>query len=473
MARLTRVYQKVFASNASNNGVFGSLQAGNPTTSNDVATLQSLSAFENGWDYAIEQGDKLPPLEEFQGIQYGISYQQAYILQEGIAEWEATTPYYKGSLAKTISGSSFKLYCSLTDNNVGNAVSDTDNWKLVMDSDAPYATKADVFSVRPLLSFIWSDFQINDQSWLRADTFSWQNGSFYTEVYDHLVDDIDGITATTETIGSYTITVYVATDGHKVVMPDQETTLQNIYNESGIAWYYVLDTTNQRFKLPRTKYGFVGYRDTVGKYVEAGLPNITGSFISRSVTSPTGAFTQSTTTSAVTGTGSDATTPRLMSFRASKSNSIYGNSSTVQPPATQMYLYFYVGQFSQTATQQTAGLNASLFNGKVDLDLNNMNPSATAKKTIVGWGMPDYSAVVSRTVGTTYTASVNGYIFGFFGYTDGNTYSLYINGTAMISKVSMEFSDTDDFYILPVKKGDTYRCVGSGSSIKFVPCVGG
>jgi len=139
MARLTRVHQKVFASNASNNGVFGSLQAGNPQTSNDVATLQSLSAFENGWDDAIEQGDKLPPLEEFQGVQYGISYQQAYMLQEGIAEWDANTTYYKGGLVKTISGTSFKLYCSLADNNTNKAVTNTTYWKKVMDSDDVYA----------------------------------------------------------------------------------------------------------------------------------------------------------------------------------------------------------------------------------------------------------------------------------------------------------------------------------------------
>ena len=139
MARLTRVYQKVFASNASNNGVFGSFQAGNPQTSNDVATLQSLSAFENGWDDAIEQGDKLPPLEEFQGIQYGISYQQAYILQEGIAEWNSSTPYYKGSLVKTISGTSFKIFSSLEDNNVGNITTNTTYWKLAYDSDIGYA----------------------------------------------------------------------------------------------------------------------------------------------------------------------------------------------------------------------------------------------------------------------------------------------------------------------------------------------
>ena len=33
-----------------------------------------------------------------------------------------------------------------------------------------------------------------------------------------------------------------------------------------------------------------------------------------------------------------------------------------------MYLYFYVGEFTQTAIEQTAGLNAELFNGKADVD---------------------------------------------------------------------------------------------------------
>lgn len=33
--------------------------------------------------------------------------------------------------------------------------------------------------------------------------------------------------------------------------------------------------------------------------------------------------------------------------------------------------------------------------GKVDLNLNNMNPSQSAKEKIVGWGIPDYSASIS------------------------------------------------------------------------------
>lgn len=34
-------------------------------------------------------------------------------------------------------------------------------------------------------------------------------------------------------------------------------------------------------------------------------------------------------------------------------------------------------------------------NNKADVDLSNMNPTQTVKNTIVGWGMPDFSAGVS------------------------------------------------------------------------------
>ena len=241
-----------------------------------------------------------------------------------------------------------------------------------------------------LFDFIWSDHIKNSLSWLRADTFSWQSGEVYVAAYNHLVADNSGGTSQTETVGSYTITYVLADDGHKITT--DETTVANIYAESGVAWYYVLDTVNQRFKLPRTKYGFTGLRDSVGNYVEAGLPNITGTLVAWNDVgifsrSQVGAFENDTSGNTnrwpTSNTSSDST--RKVSFDASKSNSIYGNSTTVQPPATQMYLYFYVGNFSQSATEQTAGLNASLFNGKADTDLTNIdntnNVASTALNT--------------------------------------------------------------------------------------------
>lgn len=139
MARLTRKNIKVFAGSANNNGIFGSLQANNPTLSNDVEQIQSLSAWEEGWNAATETSEELPPLEEIQGVEYVTTYQQAYIMQEGIPEWAATVTYYKGSLTKKVKSTGFEIYCSLTDDNLNNALSDDSNWEKVMDSEDLYA----------------------------------------------------------------------------------------------------------------------------------------------------------------------------------------------------------------------------------------------------------------------------------------------------------------------------------------------
>ena len=220
----------------------------------------------------------------------------------------------------------------------------------------------------PLLCFIWSDHQLNHPSWLRADTFSWQSGAVYTAVYQHLVDDIDGKTLQSETIGDTTIQFYLADDGHKICPASEESNVTAIYNSTGVAWYYILDVANKQFKLPRTKWNFTGIRDGVGNYVPAGLPNITGDIIPTSAYSgvvATGAFygtERSASTITSGGSGSNAGNRTIVGMSASRSSSIYGNSTTVQPPATEMYLYFYVGNFTQTALENTAGLNAEMFN---------------------------------------------------------------------------------------------------------------
>lgn len=101
------------------------------------------------------------------------------------------------------------------------------------------------------------------------------------------------------------------------------------------------------------------------------------------------------------------------SVAAGQINSVYRGSVSdpVQERATQMYLYFYVGEYTQTATQQTAGLNTELFNNKLDLNMANMAPTSTVKNTITTWGMPDYSAGVTYANNTTVnTAPSNGFL---------------------------------------------------------------
>lgn len=228
-----------------------------------------------------------------------------------------------------------------------------------------------------LLDWKWSDHILNDVSWLRADTFSWQSGGVYEAAYNHLVADINNKTLQSETIGSTTIQFYLADDGHKVCPVSEEGNVVAIYDATGVAWYYIIDTVNERFKLPRTKFGVTGLRDTVGKYVNPGVPNIygtAGDFIHENSNSTTatasGALSVTVVDSTVANSGSGNKSYRI-TLDASSYNNVYGNSNTVQPAATQMYLYFYVGAFSKTALENTAGINTESLNGKADINFSN------------------------------------------------------------------------------------------------------
>lgn len=141
MARVTRKNQKIFAESATNNGVFGSLQANDPTISNDPDTIQGRTAYSQGWNSATYSSEKLPPLEEFQALQYLFSRQLSYLFQEGISEWNADTTYYIGSIAKSISSGNIKVYMSTVNNNKNHAMTDTTRWMLLFDSTVGYALR--------------------------------------------------------------------------------------------------------------------------------------------------------------------------------------------------------------------------------------------------------------------------------------------------------------------------------------------
>lgn len=297
-----------------------------------------------------------------------------------------------------------------------------------------------------LFDFKWADHLLDDISWLRADTFSWQSGDVYVAAYNHLVDDafsvtingekyykwdvsiLSGITyytksfapnqgdivyeksgtgemvATeytvtsvagneltlsdgsivradllfvfTDTIGDTTITYYRAADGHKICLPDQEDKILALYNATGVAWYYILDTANKQFKLPRTKFGVTGLRDEVGGYVPESLPNVTGGFsaqtVRQNIGSSWGAFDRSDTGVGYHGGSDQGNFAGSVNFDASLSSPTYQDNAPVQERATQMYLYFYVGNFERDAVEQTAGITVETLNGKADSDLGNI-----------------------------------------------------------------------------------------------------
>ena len=129
MSKIARKTQTIFASSASNNGVFGSGADGTKILSNDPAVLMEKTAWAQGWLAATIGSSKFPCLEEFQALDYINTYQLTYIFQEGIPEYDSGTIYFQNSVVKQ--AGTFNLYGSIADNNQGNALSDTGHWELL------------------------------------------------------------------------------------------------------------------------------------------------------------------------------------------------------------------------------------------------------------------------------------------------------------------------------------------------------
>ena len=139
MAKLPRVTNKLFAENAATDdiGQFGSANAGTKLNTSDVTTIQALQAWKEGWKPAVVGENRYPAIQERNGVDKVFSYQIDYMLQQGIAEYDAGTTYYKGSIIKSLDTNNKPvLYNSLVDDNVGNPLSDNTKWEIYIKDDA-------------------------------------------------------------------------------------------------------------------------------------------------------------------------------------------------------------------------------------------------------------------------------------------------------------------------------------------------
>lgn len=162
-------------------------------------------------------------------------------------------------------------------------------------------------------------------------------------------DTLDGyFNQETETIAGITITFFRATDGHKICLADQATNVADLYAATGVAWYYVLDTENEQFILPRTQFGFNGVRTNAGDYVAPELPNIIAEipgvlFVNSSQTATGAATITNKVNKNLDDTSGTGECRANINIDASLGDSVYQDNGKVQAPATQMYLYFYIG----------------------------------------------------------------------------------------------------------------------------------
>ena len=176
----------------------------------------------------------------------------------------------------------------------------------------------------PLFAHIWSDHLLTNSSYLRADTFSWQDGNIYYTAYNELVNEKNLTTKTsTDTINNITITYYRTPKGYKIVLPDMADNLVQLYENTGTAWYYILDTDNTRFKLPRNS-----------RYESGTTTELAGNFEAETLTNST-------------------------------------NNETNLNHITQ-FLYFYVGNTIQNETTINVAEITEALNNKADRDFGNI-----------------------------------------------------------------------------------------------------
>lgn len=192
----------------------------------------------------------------------------------------------------------------------------------------------------------------------------------YPDFYAKCIEEKEASTATDVTLGENIITMYINANGHQFFDIADKDIIDAFYNSTGTAWFYGIDTTNERVLLPRNDYYFKnGGAENVGEFVEAGLPELELTNESDVTVQTAGAISAKTGSVQIAGNkiGSGGSTTgyantsvvgfnldQNTSMNTSSStpseitskNSIYGNSETVQPPSVSVLAYMVVGNTS-------------------------------------------------------------------------------------------------------------------------------
>lgn len=173
--------------------------------------------------------------------------------------------------------------------------------------------------------------------------------SEYPDAYKKLLNQKNKATIVTENINNVEVTYYQCTNGWKVMSIDNKSIYDELFESTGSANFFVLDETSENFYLPKTNNILqpnVNISE-LGRYNEAGLPNIEGQSGWVRATDRTGCFTNASESSGTVFNNSGSTTNNSEYFDASLSNPIYGNSDTVQPQSTNVFIYYKVGNTLQ------------------------------------------------------------------------------------------------------------------------------
>ena len=324
-------------------------------------------------------------------------------------------------------------------------------------------------SVSPLGTDYWKDIENQDSTSLIPNQII-QSPVPLTDANLHLLDG-----ALLSGSGAYS--AYVAmmanlynADPTATCWTD-EVTWQSSVSTYGECGKFVYDSVNNTLRLPKLK-SFIQATTTateLGSLVEAGAPNITGNTGSFDWQNnlASGAFIENPDISInYLGTAGNVSP---ISFDASRSSSVYGNSNTIQPQAIKYYFYIVVGTVSKTDIQIDIDNVMTDLALKADTDLSNTSPSQTFKNMFIGWGLPDYTSAITLTKQDG-TAPSDGYLIAEWTYNAGEA---YINIDGFNLSISSSYYNRISF-MFPIRKNGAYSCTDwtRCNVLSFVPCKG-
>lgn len=384
MAKITRSTQKIFGADSINEiTVFGTAKTDNPVYTKNVDSLQGGEAYADGWSAAV-QADYAPYMEDTNGFMYMVTSQLAYILQQGAAiEYDANTSYYKGSIVAAADGSGTWYKSIYNGENKGKALSNTTYWQQIQLAK----------NGSPLFSQITTDFVLSGD-----DAIGWamQGSNVTNATYPTAYSKILALYNAGTAVTYRGITAKRASDGRYIADISQQSAINTLFDNTGIADFYIIDTTGQSFYLPKTAR-FIQYTtDTslLNQFNDSGLPSlnqtITATTANNGKHSHTkgtmeitgripgertaesgwwnrlqGAFYRKNSDNSHAGNGSTDGDNCDVYFEASRSwtgstsetgnhnhtvnvtntigNQVYGRATIVQPPASLKLLYYRVG----------------------------------------------------------------------------------------------------------------------------------
>ncbi len=360
MSKIQRTTQKIFGGNALADDIaaLGSFKTGTPVYTDDLNDLQN-AAYEEGFGAAIV-ANEAPFLEEQNSIPYILSKQLAYLFQEGIAEYDVATTYYTGSVVKAVEDNKVILYQSLTDENSGNPLTDETNWEKV--SLGANGTSLPLFT--PVTQDHILSFEESKGLALQG-TYVYKTGITgsrygYPDFVQKCFDEKTAGTATQVTLGDSEITMYVNPNGHQFYDIADKEAVDAWFATWGIAWFYGVDTENQRVFLPRRKIWNIANKTipVVGNGYTLGITDGSSEY------SMTGFFVNGCTALTI-GNKKLTKLPSTTSYNNITTNALYGvsqiekNSGLIaklqnaMSEDTDSYLYIVVGNTSEITNVTT------------------------------------------------------------------------------------------------------------------------